>query len=296
VLSGNGSYEPNGANPPLSTAHWIEEPTWTPDSQQILFLSDLQKSWNINVDAFLLDLQLYQIPIKNPSPSAAQIVAYSVYGDGGLRDPSYRPGHADEIMYTNYEYDTATGTQQVIQVELENANIVQQDLTNNPYDPLYHPGAYGSGNYPSVPITTGTPNVMNLEPSFSPDGNTIAYVRRDNATQMSLYTMPVPNGVTGTNNDPNFNPQDPANLSNALKDYGQSHNLLTGQYLSYPIWSPDGKQIAYYGYNNSTFDLWIANVVKDPKTGSYSIQPGSQVQLTKANGNLDADSRPCWVS
>jgi Tol biopolymer transport system component len=295
VISGYGTYEPNGNYAPKSTAFWIEQPTWAPNSQDILFLSDLQKAdYNIGVNAFLLDLQLYQIPMYDHNPSDAKVMAYSVYGDGGLRDPSYRPGHPDQIMYTNYQYDT-TGTKQIIQVELENANIVQQDLIDNPNNPVYHPGAYGSGNYPSVPITTGTPNVMNLEPSFSPNGNYIVYTRRIDATHMSLYSMAVPNGVTGSASSAGINPPTASDYSAAMKPYSQSSKLLTGQYLSDPVWSPDGTQIAYYAYTNTTFDLWIADLVKDPKTNNYTIKPNSEIQLTKANGNLDADSRPFWA-
>jgi Tol biopolymer transport system component len=295
LISGQGQYVDNGANAPASTAHWIAQPAWAADSQHLLFLSDLLKSWPINANTFLLDLQLYQIDINNPGANNAQIVAYAVYGDGGLRDPAYRPGHPDQIVFTNYQYDT-TGTQQEIQIMLQDANIVQQDLAQNPNNPVYHPGAYGTGNYPDVPLTPATPNLMNLEPAFSPDGNQLLYIRRDDATHMSLYTMAVPNGVTSDPNNPNFNPQSSDNQQKALAPYSHATKLLTRQYISQPVWSPDGKQIAYYDYNNQSFDLWLATITKDPKTGRYSIDPQSEQQLTMTSpGDFDADSRPCWT-
>jgi Tol biopolymer transport system component len=295
LISGQGHYVNNGENAPMSTAHWIAQPAWAADSQHILFLSDLQKSWSIDVNAFLLDLQLYQIDINNPGANNAQIVAYSVYGDGGLRDPSSRPGHPDQIVFTNYQYDTS-GTQQEVQIMLQDANIVPQDLAQNPANPVYYPGAYGSGNYPYVPLTPATPNLMNLEPAFSPDGNQLLYVRRNDATHMSLYTMPVPNGVTSDPNNPAFDPQNSDNRQKALVPYSHATKLLTKQYISQVVWSPDGKQIAYYDYNNQSFDLWLATITKDPKTGLYSINPQSAQQLTiTSGGDLDADSHPCWM-
>jgi Tol biopolymer transport system component len=105
---------------------------------------------------------------------------------------------------------------------------------------------------------------------------------------MSIYTMSVPNGVTQ-------NPNDPTVAKTAVQPYNKSSKLITGSpYVSQPVWSPDGKQIIYMGYTNNTFDLWLANVVKDPKTGAYSMQ-GSPIQLTNAAGHLDAESRPCWT-
>lgn len=53
-------------------------------------------------------------------------------------------------------------------------------------------------------------------PTYSPDGNTLVYVRRVDATHMSLYSMPVANGVTGV-----ANPNDPANLQKGLAPYRQ---------------------------------------------------------------------------
>jgi Tol biopolymer transport system component len=68
--------------------------------------------------------------------------------------------------------------------------------------------------------------------------------------------------------------------------------IVQGQFISQPIWSPDGKQIAYLFYSNNEFDIWLANVAADPKTGAYSMK-GSPVPLT--SGGVDADSRPFWT-
>jgi len=116
LRTGTGSYVPNPGFPPKSTHHWYFQPSWAADSDHLLFLSDIEKFYpkSIGVDAFLLDLMIFSISIH--SPTAFQEVAYSTYGDGGLRDPSYRPKHGDQIVYTNYKYDSGTKTHQVIQL------------------------------------------------------------------------------------------------------------------------------------------------------------------------------------
>jgi dipeptidyl aminopeptidase/acylaminoacyl peptidase len=281
LLSGNGRYVPNPGFPPKSTHHWYAEPSWSADSTHLLFLSDLEKFYPrpIGVDAFLLDLMVFSTSIHNPN--AFQEVAYATYGDGGLRDPSYRPKHNDQIVYTNYKYDTDTQTHQVIQLYMEDPNAI----ANHPYK--YRPGADGLEVDPAVPITPAINDVANMEPAFSPDGNTIVYIRREDATHNSLYTMPVAENIT---TDPN----NTTVMQKALQPYNHSSKILTQQYVSKPTWSPDGKEIAYLGYANTTFDIWLTTLKQDPKTGTYTMKD-SPVQLTNANGHLDADSGLFWT-
>jgi Tol biopolymer transport system component len=106
---------------------------------------------------------------------------------------------------------------------------------------------------------------------------------------MGLFVMPVAQNVT---NAPN--PNDPAIQQKALQPYQRSSLILTQQYVNQPTWSPDGKQIAYLNYTNNHFDIWLSTVMVNPKTGAYTMKD-SPVQLTDANGHLDADSRPFWT-
>ncbi len=205
-----------------------------------------------------------------------QDVAYAYYGDGGNSDPSYRPGHPNEIVYTHYAYDV-TQTQQVIQIFIEDANAI----ASHPKD-YYHPGEPGFD--PGVAITS--PKDENIEPAFSPDGNFIAYVRRRSPDEMGLYVMPVPEGVTS---DPN----NPTVAQKALKDYTKSSLILKAEFVSQPVWSPDGKEIAYLTYTNNEFNIWLATVTFNAQTGKYSMK-GSPVQLT--DGGISADSRPFWTA
>ncbi|GAC1394745.1 MAG: hypothetical protein NVS4B11_27090 [Ktedonobacteraceae bacterium] len=264
-----------------NTYYWYAQPMWSADSAKILFLSDLEKEqWYsaTKEDAPLLDLQVFMVPLNNPA-STPQDVAYADYGDGGDRDAMYRPGHPDQVVYTHYTYDK-TGTKQVIQVYLENANAI----ANNPG--RYSPGVEGSGLDPSVALTPGDGTVQNIQPAFSPDGNSLAYVRRENNGQMSLYVMPLPT------QDVTSQPNNPTVVQQALAPYKQSSLLLTQQFASQPVWSPDGKQIAYLNYTNNEYNIWLASLTVDAKTGAYKIQ-GSPVQLT--SGGIDGDSRPFWT-
>ncbi|MGZ6365802.1 MAG: TolB family protein [Ktedonobacteraceae bacterium] len=276
LLSGSGSFY-NDSGFIKSSSHWFAQPTWSPDSTHVIFLSDLQKNFvwaSLGGDfsnAPFLDLQVFSIPFSNAN-SKPQDIAYAEFGDGGDRDPSYRPNHPNEIVYTHYAYDTATRTQQVIQIFLEDATAIAN-----------HPGAYHPGYDPGVAITD--PKVQNIQPAFSPDGNSIVYVRRESPSQMGLYIMPVPNGVTS-------NPNDPKVMQQALLPYKKSSHILSGLYVSQPVWSPDGKQIAYIAYINNEFDLWLANIAINAKTGQYSLQ-GNPVQLT--TGGIDGNSRPFWT-
>ena len=277
LLSGSGSFYNDGGFI-KSSSHWFAQPAWSLDSTHLLFLSDLQKNFvwaNLGGDfssAPFLDLQIFSVPFSNPNLKP-QDVAYASFGDGGDRDPSYRPSHPTEIVYTHYAYDTATRTQQVIQIFLEDANAIAN-----------HPGVYHSPGYdPGIAITD--PKDQNIEPAFSPDGNSIVYVRRESPSQMGLYIMPVPEGVTANPNDPKVEQQ-------ALLPYKKSSHILSGLYVSQPVWSPDGKQIAYISYINNEFDLWLANITFNAKTGIYSLQ-GNPVQLT--TGGIDGNSRPFWT-
>ena len=279
LRTGAGQYLPNPNSPmgaPLSTALWYAQPSWE-DNSHLVFLSDLAKGYtNPGVDAFLLDLQVFEISIDDPK-ATPETLAYANYGAGGDRDASYRPGHADQIIYTHYAYDD-TGLKQLTQLYMEDPNAI----TNNPGK--YRPGATGFAFDPGVAISPE--NQTNLEPAFSPNGNTIAYVRTLDASHMALYVMPVPENIT---QDPN----DPDTAQKALQPYNQSVQLATGLFISQPFWSPDGKELAYLTYNNNVFDIWFAHLTTNPKTKALMIQ-GKPVQLTNSDGHLDADSRPSW--
>jgi Tol biopolymer transport system component len=277
LKTGTGQYIPNPPYPaPKSTHKWYFQPSWE-DNTHLLFLSDFEKlTVYPGVDAQLLDLQVFSISKNNPGN--VQEVAYAAYGDGGDRDPIYRPKHSNQVAFTRYAYDTSQ-TQQVIQIFLIDANGI-----------VKHPNAGfrpGVNEFdPAVALTPPTTSVQNLMPYFSPDGNNLAYIRRIDASHMGLYVMPVAENITSF-------PITATEQKNALRPYAKSSLIVEGQYVSQPVWSPDGTQIAYMSYSNGEFDIWLANVAVDAKTGAY-IMKGSPVPLT--NGGVDASSRPAWTN
>jgi len=287
VITGTGHYDLNqdGAN----DYYWFFQPAWSPDSTHLLFLSDLQKKFywgrlgGVFANSYFLDFQVFSLPINAPTLVASQAVytvkpvAYAAFGDGGDRDPGYRPNHPNQVIYTHYMYDPNTQTKQLIQIFLEDATLMTKPHYP-PYTPLLDP---------SVALTPSVPDLANLEPAFSPDGNSIAYVRRLDATHEGIYIMPVAEGVTD-------NPNNADVQKKALVPYDKSSLILTQQYLSKPTWSPDGKQLAYITYTNNNFDIWLANLSVNPKTGAYTLK-GDPVQLTDAGGALDGDSRVFWA-
>ncbi len=289
IVTGNGHYYTNSGGFLQSDYYWFAQPAWSVDSSHLLFLSNLQKNYvwanaglgNDFDQAPFLDMQIFSLPINTPTLSAkdalnrAQIIAYADYGDGGDRDPAYRPGHQNQIVYTRYTYDQSR-TQQVIQIVLQDPNRIGEHPEMH-----YHPGDPGASFNPAVAITPE--NVQNIQPAFSPNGNAIAYVRRENDNQMGLYIMPAP-GVDAT-----ANPENDKLKQNTLSAYNKSSQIELQQLISQPVWSPDGKQIAYVAYTNNQFGIWLAAV--NPKKGTYSLQ-GSPTQLT--SGGIDGDSRPCW--
>jgi hypothetical protein len=292
VVTGKGQFTDGGGN----TFYWFAQPAWSADSTQLLFLSDLQKNFvwrrlgHPYDQAPFLDMQVFSLPM-NVSLTAtraivqAQEIGYAIYGDGGNRDPSYRPGHPEQVMYTTFHYDTATSTHQIVQINIEDTTF----MTDQPY-------RWNPSSTPSVALTPEINDLVNFQPSFSPDGNTIAYVRREDQTHMSIYTMPVAENVANNPAVPNFDPNSPANVKNALIPYNtKSSKLLTDRYVCEPVWSPDGKRLLYYGLKDNAFDLYLVTLTKDARTDLYSIKPDSQVQITQTNGQLDGDSRAIWT-
>lgn len=280
LRSGNGKFYYDG---PFihNTFTWYAQPAWSADSSTLLFLSDIEKEdWYAQTrqDAPMLDLQVFSIPLNNPAVRPTDI-AYAAFGDGGNRDASYRPGHPDQIIYTHYTYDAATRTQQQIQLFMENP------LTISEHPGVYYPGSPGGGYDPGIAITDTKAEV--IQPAFSPDGSAIAYIRR-NATDMSLNIMPTPpDTITVTPNDPNTEKL-------ALQAYEtQSSPLLAQLYVEQPVWSPDGKQLAYITYTNNIFDIWTVGVSYNVQTHKYSMK-GTPTQVT--SGGIDGDSRPVWTN
>ncbi len=282
LRSGKGHFY-NADGPIHNTYVWYAQPAWSQDGSHLLFLSDLEKEhWyqQTGQDAPLLDLQVFSVPFNDPTTTPTD-VAYATFGDGGDQNPAYRPDHPNQIVYTHYTYDAATQTQQVIQLYMEDPNTI------NTHPGLYYPGSPGGGYDPAIAITPTNSTIT--DPAFSPNGNALAYIKTDSTSnRMELDVMSVPPArITQT-------PNDPTTEQLALRAYqNTSSHLLTNTYLTEPVWSPDGKHIAYYTYTDNTFNLWIAPLNYNARTGRYSLQ-SSPIQVT--SGGIDAASHPVWTT
>ena len=98
--------------------------------------------------------------------------------------------------------------------------------------------------------------------------------------------MPLPTqDVTAT-------PNAATSQQEALVPYKHAALIVKQEFVSQPVWSPDGKEIAFLSYTNDEYDIWLAQVTYSVKTNTYDLQ-GQPVQLT--SGGIDGDSRPFWT-
>ena len=285
IRSGKGEfYTLPGTTYVKSTANWFGQPSFSANGKTIMFLSDSEKEdWYsaTHQDAPLLDLMIQTVPVSNPN-ATPQDVAYSDYGAGGNRDPSFRPNSPNEIMYTHYTYSPKNPSDRLTQIYLADSTLIAQD----PNHYKYRPGTLKQQPDTGVPLTPEDKDTRNYQPIFSPSGKYIAYTRSTAASNdMSIYIQQVPNGITD-------NPGDDADKK-GLATYKNAQLLIKGQFVCQPVWSPDGKSLAYIMYNNNSFDLWLAHLSVDAK-GKFKLN-GDSVQLTDTGNKLNADSRPVWA-
>jgi TolB protein len=87
-----------------------------------------------------------------------------------------------------------------------------------------------------TPLTKGPGGAMNVEPAVSPDGSTIAF-SSDRSGRPMIYTMNMAGG----------------NIQ---------RRTFAGHYNSTPTWSPDGKMLAFAGFDREkdNFDVFVMNV------------------------------------
>ncbi len=114
----------------------------------------------------------------------------------------------------------------------------------------------------TIPVEGGTAkkltDAMSTQPAFSPDGKKIAYVKRylsePGKTQTDVWVIPASGGS-------------PVQVS----------NFPSGRGARSPVWSPDGKMIAFIppGIDGMSKELWIVPVAENGKP----LAPPSKIEL-----------------
>ena len=295
---------------------WANEPIWTADGQNLIYLSDFfkgQATTNLYNQTcpgnaagdWILDMGIVETSATGPAVPAVAAngrvhapkqLAWPYCYAGGDQDISLRPGASDtEILFTSFQY---TG---------QNLDLAAQ------LSLLILPN--GGGPERLIQLSPPDPNTLPLEPSWSPDGKYITYIRRENG-QDNLYIMPIPDAnITGTPNDESYllNGGDRMVYYTNTSYYSQSQLLAQGLYGN-PVWSPDGKNLVFMKFdtsdNGGTFDLFTAKLkfsapavgptgtpnpspTAAPASGPIISIDGAQVSLTR--GGVDGESRPIWI-
>jgi Tol biopolymer transport system component len=151
---------------------------------------------------------------------------------------------------------------------------------------------------------TATPGFADLQPSWSPDGRLVAFVRRTDTGRPDLYTMTAEGGgrtrLTRTNvaeRDPAWSP-DGTRIAFAARTSplgpfrifvmnadGTGRTQLTTQPAGLadrsPVWSPDGSRIAYVTDRDGAF----------PEIYTMDAAGGGVNRLT---ANVYVDGNPSW--
>ncbi len=99
-------------------------------------------------------------------------------------------------------------------------------------------------------------------PTFSPDGNQIAFVSNKDGSP-KIYMMPIPQA--GAN----------------IQDIKPTLISKTNRENSAPAWSADGKKIAYCARNNGERQIWV-----------FDLETKKETQLTTGKGNKE---NPSWA-
>jgi Tol biopolymer transport system component len=298
---------------------WAGNPIWTADGKQLIYLSDFYKggrqqllfNQTCPVQAqgdSIQDLGIVETPANAqpvPAISATGYVnrldrprqlAWPYCYAGGDQDLSLRPGVSDtEVLFTSFQYTDYSG-----------GMTAQISLLIIPND----------GSPPRIiQLSPSDPKVVLMEPSWSPDGRYITYIRRANG-QDNLYIMPVDATVqNGTPNTLGAGVPERYSLEGGGSEtystnttyYNASQKLASG-IIGQPAWGANN-QLFFVEFENNAFNLYLAKVSFSASAPGAGATPGatatpgsapaitldgSPKQLTQ-NG-IDGGSRPVWLN
>ena len=222
---------------------WAFAPHYSDDGQRLVYLADRGKQPSSPQNLQPNDLGVWSQDLAGGA--ARRLVAPIPY-TGGDSDPVFRPGANDQLLYTTYLY----------------GGVPLQPVARLTWLSL----PTGARVYLSPDAA------RNIEPSFSPDGSFVAFIRAGSASD-DLYVMPL---AASFNQQPQPEPTEAA-------------QLLQAGIVSQPVWAPDGRAIAYLMLVNGSFDLFILPVASTP-----TLHATGPAQAVTHGSFLDADSRLAW--
>jgi Tol biopolymer transport system component len=242
--------EPNGQSrqtvtPPSGPegSLWAAAPAFNSDGHRLVYLTDRGKPSSNPQNLRPNDLGVWLDDLDTgQSRRLVQPFAYT----GGDSDPSFRPGVADQLIYTTYLYGGAPAEPV--------ARLTWMSLRTGATVYLSPDGA------------------RNFEPSLSPDGRYVAFIRA-RAGGDDLYVMPLA----------------PTYARESRPYPSESAVLIQSGIVAQPVWSPDGTAIAFLMLTRGSFDLFIV-----PVSTGVTVSASGAAQAVTHGSFLDADSRLAW--
>jgi Tol biopolymer transport system component len=240
--SGEGTERITSGSAPEGSL-WAFAPAFSTDGRRIAYLTDRGKRPSSPQNLWPNDLGVWMYDIV--TRESTRVVAPVDY-TGGDSDPTFRPGTADQLVYTSYLYDGAP-LQPVARLALMSTQTGRTSFLS-----------------PSL--------ARNFQPSFSPDGKFLAFIRGGPEGD-DLFATPLAASFAA---EPHPYPTEAA-------------TLLQAGTVSQPVWAPDGNSIAFLMLVKGSFDLFVLPI----STASGVRATGPAVAITQGSF-FDADSRLAW--
>ncbi len=234
-LTRNSSEFPPRSHERIYDSMWAFYPTWSPDGETLVMAS--QYSTPIPGDSAIeYNLSLFRIPLE--TEQREQLYAND---NAHTITPTYTPD-GNAIVYTNISL-RGDGQQQLYRLDLDTGEVAA---------------------YPGAPIRS-------YDPAFSPDGNWLAFVARNNE-RTDIWALP---GNASDGSDPR--PQ-------RLTDLGM---------VRAPAFSPDGSMLAFLALpaGGQWFELWVT----DLESNNEGVLLARNARQLTTGMQIDPDSGLSWT-
>ncbi|MDQ6885456.1 MAG: hypothetical protein M3077_14665 [Candidatus Dormibacteraeota bacterium] len=245
VVGGSDGSGAAAITPPSAPegALWAFAPAFSTDGRRLAYLTDRGKRPSSPQNLQPNDLGIWQYDVA--AHRSTQLVIPAGY-TGGDSDPAFRPSATEQLVYTTYLYDGV------------------------PLQPVARLTWMSTQTGRSVFLSPSL--ARNLEPSFSPDGKYLTFVRGGPEGD-DLYVAPLSAAYAA---EPHPYPTDTATLVQAGT-------------VAQPVWAPDGRALAFLMLVNGSFDLYLLPISTE---GSIRAT-GPPIAITRGS-YFDADSRLAW--